>query len=884
MALPSQYPEPSLGVYDFEPNVGNPAVGKCYKNYSDTVALYASGTGNLISVAGAARCNRTGSPSLIISTRNTIYVDCTIGDDSINNNGFEPGRPFRTIERALLEGVRESRRIGVSNDRYDRVMLEIAPGDYYVDNYPGTSGTLSSTESTGLFQRVSTGYSVLSVSTASKYVHITVDTGNTISDQPPISLNLGRVIYSESGGVGTISRLEKISSSSSAWIISLEYVKGGFALNDDLYYDNLSTLNPSTGGIIVPRGISVDGIDLRKVRIRPMYVPELTPGQSDPQSSRTAIFKVTGGTYVSLLTFTDNFQYPRTQNTVTSVVFASQAEINGSGSETSYYTKLNSLLSEVDGWGSEGLEPIPAETTIVAPIAPLKTDRSRDIEENQTGLLVAGGDGRPNAPITYPGATRIRDTDGSILPLPDVNSTRSASPYVLNCSVRSIFGLNGLWADGNLVAGFKSMVTANFTQVSIQTDPSCYVPTTYFQDPPIDKASSSGKQYKVCVNDTFKYRHFGIRGSNDSTIQIVSVFCIGNSDHFVADGGADLSITNSCSDFGDISLRSIGYKARSFSQDEKTTSSGYEGTRITQIIPPLPLSYNTLADGRPATLEDTEINTGLTIDYSKTLAYTVVNKTSTDTSPETIRLYVQNSNTTSLLSLTSPPSAKNIAFGQFTYTKKVSEGVWELSGGPDRANRKRVYVNGFDEVGNSILYTGNLKSPDPTSVGFSSLDDSSKIFVWDPSPQDYDSNGNLITGPGAWYIPVTTTGIVEESTDQDGDGYLLKRFDYAFRYKLLTSPTGSNAVYAQLDFIFDRSAVKIVRATDKRKSDDRVYRVVLEGFSKDKGLRKPQAYYVMEKQEGVAGYPLNGSTDFQADPLTVSLVKTYLGWRKTVRM
>jgi len=880
--LPSRYPEASPGTYSFEPSQSDPTLGKCYRVYNNLVSLYANGTGGLISIANVPRCDRTGVASSLSTTRNTIFVDLSIGDDSTGNAGFDSDRPFRTLERAIIEAVRESRRSGQSNDRYDRVMIELAPGDYYIDNAPGSLATLSITEDTGLIQRTNVGYTIGSVQAGDRVTHLTIDVSDPVSTQPPRALNLGRVLYSESGGVGNIARIEKQSPSSSNWIVTLEYVNGAFSVNDELYYDNLSVVNPQTGGLIVPRGISIDGVDLRKVRLHPMYVPELTPVQNDPQTSRTAMLKVTGGTYVSLLTFTDNPQYSRSHNTVTSVVFASQAEINGSGTETPYYSRLNNLFREIDNWGSEGLEPIPAETTIVAPIANSKANRGQDLEENQTGLV--GGDSRSNAPLSYPGATRIRDTDGSILPLPDINSTRSSSPYVFNCSVRSIFGLNGLWAEGSRVAGFKSMVTANFTQVSLQTDPNCFAPTTYFQDPPTNKESGAGKQYKTCNTDLFKYRSFGMRGSNDAAIQIVSVFVIGNSDHFVSESGADLSITNSCSDFGDISLRGIGYKDKSFSQDEATTAPGYSGTRITQIIPPLPLSYDPLPDGRPATLEDTEINTGLTIDYNKTLAYTYKNRTPDGDAPSTIRVYVQNSNIASILSLVNPPSASDIAFGQFSYTRKVSEGVWELAGGPSQANRKRIYVSGFDELGNSILYTGNLVQPDPiSSGGFSALDDRSKIFVWDPAPEDYSGTPggvnelpNTIVGSGAWYIPVTYSNILEEETDLDDDGYLLKRFDYAFRYKLLESPSGSEAVFSSLDFIFDKSPVKIIRASDTRKDDDRVYRVILEGFIKEgRGIRRPQPYYIMEKQEGVAGYPLNTGTDLLLDPLTITQVRTY---------
>ncbi len=874
-ALPARYPEPSAGVYSFEPSQSDPTLGKCYRVYDTTVALYANGTGGLISVGATPRCAREESGTILSTTRNTIFVDPSIGDDSVGNQGSEPGRPFRTLERALIEAVRESRRSGQANDRYDRVMIELAPGDYYVDNSPGSLAPLSLTEETGLVQRVGTGYSVGSVSQGDRVVHLTIDVNDPVSNQPPRSLNLGRVLYSQSGGVGNIARIEKLSASNSNWVVTLEYVQGTFGITDELFYDNLASVNPQTGGLIVPRGISIDGTDLRKVRIRPMYVPELTPVQNDPQNERTAILKVTGGTYISLLTFTDNPQYARSHNTVTSVAFASQSEINGSGSESSYYSRLNSLFRDIDGWGAEGLEAIPAETTIVAPIAGSKTNRSQDIEENQTGLLVDGGDSRAGAPVAYPGATRIRDTDGSILPLPDINSTRSSSPYVFNCSVRSIFGLNGLWADGGRVDGFKSMVTANFTQVSLQTDPNCFVPTTYFQDPPVNKESGSGKQYKTSTNDPFKYRSFGMRGSNDATIQIVSVFVIGNSDHFVSESGADLSITNSCSDFGDISLRGIGYKSKSFSQDESTTAPGYSGTRITQIIPPLPLTYDTLADGRPSTLEDIEVNTGVTIDYNKTLAYTVTNKTPTNTTPSILRVYVQNSNIASPFSLNNPPSASNIAFGQFSYTNKVNDTTWELAGGPARENRKRIYINGFDELGNSILYSGSLQEPNSSTEGFSKLDDRSKIFIWDAAPQDYDEEGNLVTGSGGWYIPLATNTIVEEQTDTDNDGFLLKRLDYAFRYKLIPSPTGSEAVYASLDFIFDRSAVKIIRGSDKRRADERIYRIVLDGYIKERGLRRPQPYYVLEKQEGVAGYPLNDSNELRLDPLTVTQIRTY---------
>jgi len=857
--IPTIFPNPPEGVYRYEPSSQ-----KCYKEFYQSVAVYADGQGGLIRVQDAPRCDRDGITTTDSLVRNIIHVDPSIGDDSISNSGFVEDKPFRSIERAIIQAVRESRRSGQYNDRYDKVVVQLAPGDYYADNTPGAGSIPGLTSSTGLVQRIETGFTIETVTKIDRATIIQVNALNPSFTEPPIALNLGRIIYSQSGGVGNIARIEKESIGSAIWNVTLEYVRGAFSVNDEIYYDGLSLINPSGGGLVVPRGISINGVDLRKVRIRPMYVPTLNPVEEEPQRERTAIFKVTGGTYVSLLTFTDNPQIHRSHNTVTAITFASEAEINGGAGETSYYSKLNSLFGQYDGWGAQGLEPISAETTIVAPIADSKDLRQTDSEENQTGLPLP--DSRPDAPIAYPGATRIKrlgSQDQRVFDLPDINSTRSSSPYIFNCSVRSIFGMNGLWADGALVSGFKSMVTANFTQVSLQTDPTCFNAQAYYLDPPTNKVDGVGKQYRVSANDTFKYRHFGMRGSNDAAVQIVSVFVIGNADHFVCDSGSDLSITNSCSDFGDISLRSIGYKTRAFSQDEGIPSTNFGGTKLLEIIPPLPLTYSELPNGGAPTLVDTEINSSLVLDYDLTKDWYVGN-TNGQVAPTKIRIYFRSTNTGSpFTEITNVPTATSMGFSQFSYTRKKSDGFYELVGG-SRQNRKQIRIKGFDEVGNSIIYAGDIAliaSPS-SSPGFEYLDDRSKIFVWD----DLAS---------CWFVNVTTSSIVEEAIDQDGDGFLLKRINYAFRYKIISSPVGSAAFYSTLDFMFDRSALTLVRGIDRRKNENRIYKVVLDGFMREQGLRRPQNFYVLEKQSSVSGYPFNGSTTLLDDPLTLSQVRTY---------
>ena len=69
-----------------------------------------------------------------------------------------------------------------------------------------------------------------------------------------------------------------------------------------------------------------------------------------------------------------------------------------------------------------------------------------------------------------------------------------------------------------------------------------------------------------------------IKITNDAIVQVVSVFAIGYNKHFVAESGGDASITNSNSNFGQLSLVSDGFKKEAFDKDNKAF--------ITHIIPP----------------------------------------------------------------------------------------------------------------------------------------------------------------------------------------------------------------------------------------------------------------------------------------------------------
>ena len=83
------------------------------------------------------------------------------------------------------------------------------------------------------------------------------------------------------------------------------------------------------------------------------------------------------------------------------------------------------------------------------------------------------------------------------------------------------------------------------------------------------------------------YRNYHIKASNDSVIQIVSVFAIGYSQHLLSESGGDLSVTNSNSNFGAKSLVAEGFKKDSFGRDDVGS--------ITHIIPPKEIETSTIA-------------------------------------------------------------------------------------------------------------------------------------------------------------------------------------------------------------------------------------------------------------------------------------------------
>ena len=183
----------------------------------------------------------------------------------------------------------------------------------------------------------------------------------------------------------------------------------------------------------------------------------------------------------------------------------------------------------------------------------------------------------------------LPSTSGSTAAL-TIDTVTSASPYIFNCSLRSVYGMCGLLADGSKSTGFKSMVVAQFTGIGLQKDNNAFLKYNATTGAYDDGSVSGNESLNTDSRSVFKptYNNFHIKAINDSTIQAASAFAIGYAEHFAADTGGDMSVTNSNSNFGAKALVSAGFKKNAYSQDDV----GY----ITHIIPPkeFPLTEKTV--------------------------------------------------------------------------------------------------------------------------------------------------------------------------------------------------------------------------------------------------------------------------------------------------
>jgi len=513
--------------------------------------------------------------------------------DSISNQGNSLAQPFKTIQRALLEAARFSYVKGSNNDLVEKTTILLFPGEYIVDNRPGYA----------IYDNGGAAYAV-----------------------------------SRAGGTGSLA--------SSVLSLGLDSV---FDLTQE---DNiLYKFNSYYGGVVVPRGTSIVGLDLRKTKIRPKYVPNPT----DPTVNTSAIFRITGACYFwqfSLfdgdetgLVYTNPDNFAATYQSVptfshhklTCFEFCDGVNNVGDYGITDldmYYSKVSNAFNSVRDidqkypvnklgfakqrpeWeivGAFATDPINISSiisgngSVASTVVTVTTTDSHNLNAG-TPIKIKGVTGS-GVTSPYNISTKVQNVLSEtsftyLLPgfasYPNINPSPSASsatvtietdtvsgasPYIFNISMRSVWGMQGLHADGNKTSGFRSTVVAQFTAVSLQKDDRAFVKydkssRTYQGVTPITAVYGSQLPEGASQTDSNRVYHLDpdaiyrqgwetshIKISNDAFIQIVSVFAIGFNKHFDAESGGDGSITNSNSNFGQISLNATGFKRQAFDKD-----------------------------------------------------------------------------------------------------------------------------------------------------------------------------------------------------------------------------------------------------------------------------------------------------------------------------
>jgi len=522
--------------------------------------------------------------------------------DSIENQGNSLTKPFKTIQRALLESARFSYLRGSDNDIVEKTTILLFPGEHVVDNRPGFAIK-----------------SVANVATAVSPAGTESNAASTLSLTLTSNFDLTQ--------------------------------------NDNILYK----FNSISGGVVVPRGTSIVGLDLRKTKIRPKYVPNPT----DSGLTGSAIFKITGACYFwqfsifdgdeTGLVYTDSADFSTNNQSkptfshhkLTVFEYADGVNVPTGYSITDldmYYSKLSNAFNEASGrnidqkypasplgfskqrpeWeivgaflsdpinissiiSGDGSTPGPVVTVTTTTAHGLTADtpiKIRGVNVDDYNISTKVQAVTNDTTFTYvlpfvrdnlPAGAAAGLSGSSATVTIETDTVSGASPYIFNVSLRSVWGMNGMHADGSKASGFRSMVVAQFTAVSLQKDDRAFVKynktsrtydgisVTKVTGTALSSGSSSTTANTVYHLDSEAiYRHgwqpVHIKGSNDSFIQIVSVFAIGFNKHFAAFSGSDHSITNSNSNFGQFSLSADGFKADAFDKDDK----GY----ITSIVTP----------------------------------------------------------------------------------------------------------------------------------------------------------------------------------------------------------------------------------------------------------------------------------------------------------
>ena len=539
----------------------------------------------------------------LISSKTGKYLYVSPDDfnatDALSNRGNSPVTPFKSIQRAFLEIARYSYIPGFQNDRFDQFTIMLMPGIHYIDNRPGLADT-SGIDVFG-FDQASNAWTDDSILDLSNPDNIFYKFNNTEG---------GAIIPRGSSLVGYDLRRT---------VVRPLFVPDPAVTEREI---PRSAMFNVTGGCYFWQFTLKDG---QTTSESPLYNPAKGTGEVyyDPKDFTKKAAPNYSHHKLTVFEYADNEELGIFYRKIAKAFSAFQPTIDDPG-EFDQRVQENRIVGPLsDSRVIESLtfadattDPsIPASTTEVT--VTTKVDHgyfqgqfvaiaNTEIDDVLEGIFqikeIDQNDARQfkyDVPFVVSGIgsnivsgqTISVDTTPALgqnaQTLAEVDSVESASPYVFNCSIRSTWGICGIWANGLKATGFKSVVIAQYTGVSLQKDDRSFIrydeyTNTWNQASLVDAFATVPYHTKGDSYWKDEWRNFHVRASEDAFIQNVSIFAVGFADHFLMESGGDMSITNSNSNFGNTSLHAKGFKGFAFNQDK----AGF----ITDIIPPQEIS------------------------------------------------------------------------------------------------------------------------------------------------------------------------------------------------------------------------------------------------------------------------------------------------------
>jgi hypothetical protein len=524
----------------------------------------------------------------LISSKTGRYLYVSPDDfnasDELDNRGNSPNRPFKTIQRAFLEVARYSYLPGIDNDRFDEFTIMLMPGDHYIDNRPGPAS--NSTTPVFSFDQLNNAWtdsSVLDLSNPNNVLYQFNGTEGGCVVPRGCSLvgydlrrTIIRPLYVPDPADKDQERTSMFNVTGGAYIWQFTIKDGDLTTKSPLYDSangvgkvysrkgdstNLDIPEFSHHKITVFEYAQQSELDLYYEKIAKAFA-QYQPTIDDPNEFGAKIQETRIVGPLSDLRTIDSIKVTDSSPVGTVTVEVTTKIAHGYIVGQYVAIQENGLDDALNGtFDVLSLDPTNRR---VFTFELAGTTAGLGLQNNQT--YTTGNGLSTNAYVQA-----------------EVDSVESASPYMFNLSIRSTWGICGLWANGAKASGFKSMVCAQYTGVSLQKDDRAFIrydrfTNTWNQASLNDAFATTPYHTKGDAYWKDDWRNFHIRASNDSFVQCVSIFAVGFADHFLMESGGDMSITNSNSNFGNTSLHAIGHKGYSFNQDK--------GGYISDIIPP----------------------------------------------------------------------------------------------------------------------------------------------------------------------------------------------------------------------------------------------------------------------------------------------------------